>query len=508
MRSVPAFPHPNGPLDNDGGEPGKLIGDPNDARRFQEIQTAARAVVAGPLHLGQPPSPRQFAVLRMTSLATLRALGRAQLQVVAAGMVMARVRANDIDAAGDLIEALEHGVAGDFDPTLPPAVLLPFECAVAEQMIAAGRPHTATGRSGQACELANEAGDPRWVRRTLGLNAAAHALSGSLTQAEELLDQLARLEATQGWESDFPDYMGSVAGLIIAFMKLDAERIRDLLSKMQDPAPHRRKPRALMLLMAALEKHSLGDADRALQLATKITAGPESASGADLVVIAALALQGAILTARGDAFRAVTLLDGVPSPEGHFLCLPTNRASAFLALGQYNNVLEATSECMKMRSTHSVRTLPAVLLRRSIAHLRLGQEDAALHDASDALLTSATLYPSSSLYLIPRADLETLRDFVSVRRPDLKPEVLWVEQGMATVREAQSPPTPLPEMTRREKVVALHLRSSLSYPSIAEILQVAPSTLKTQALSIYRKLGVGSREEAVFILEQLGFFDQ
>jgi LuxR family maltose regulon positive regulatory protein len=53
------------------------------------------------------------------------------------------------------------------------------------------------------------------------------------------------------------------------------------------------------------------------------------------------------------------------------------------------------------------------------------------------------------------------------------------------------------ELTKRELDVLRLLIGELSNRQIAQSLYVAPSTVRTQLKSIYRKLGVHSREEAV-----------
>jgi len=53
------------------------------------------------------------------------------------------------------------------------------------------------------------------------------------------------------------------------------------------------------------------------------------------------------------------------------------------------------------------------------------------------------------------------------------------------------------ELTVRELEVLRLLTSELSNRQIAQSLYVAPSTVRTQLKSIYRKLGASSREEAV-----------
>ena len=53
------------------------------------------------------------------------------------------------------------------------------------------------------------------------------------------------------------------------------------------------------------------------------------------------------------------------------------------------------------------------------------------------------------------------------------------------------------ELTERELQVLYLLPGELSTPQMAQSLYVAPSTIRTQVKSIYRKLGVSSRDDAV-----------
>ena len=51
------------------------------------------------------------------------------------------------------------------------------------------------------------------------------------------------------------------------------------------------------------------------------------------------------------------------------------------------------------------------------------------------------------------------------------------------------------------------LSTHLSFPEIAQELFLAPSTIKTEAMSIYRKLGASSRSQAVARSRQLGLLE-
>jgi len=50
------------------------------------------------------------------------------------------------------------------------------------------------------------------------------------------------------------------------------------------------------------------------------------------------------------------------------------------------------------------------------------------------------------------------------------------------------------------------LTTHLSYQEIGERLYVSRNTVKTHALSVFRKLGVSSRSEAVERAEEIGLF--
>ena len=59
-------------------------------------------------------------------------------------------------------------------------------------------------------------------------------------------------------------------------------------------------------------------------------------------------------------------------------------------------------------------------------------------------------------------------------------------------------------MTAAELRLAPLLATRLTLQEIGERLYIARSTVKTQAISIYRKLGVTSRREAVDRLHEVG----
>ena len=62
-------------------------------------------------------------------------------------------------------------------------------------------------------------------------------------------------------------------------------------------------------------------------------------------------------------------------------------------------------------------------------------------------------------------------------------------------------------LTRAELRLLPILSTHLSFREIGERLHVSRNTIKTQAISVYRKLGVSSRSEAVAVAEDLGLVE-
>jgi LuxR family transcriptional regulator, maltose regulon positive regulatory protein len=90
------------------------------------------------------------------------------------------------------------------------------------------------------------------------------------------------------------------------------------------------------------------------------------------------------------------------------------------------------------------------------------------------------------------------------RRPDLgilprEAEELWSRHDTSRGRTVG-----VSSLTTAELRLLPLLSTHLTFPEMSERLYVSPHTVKTQAVSIYRKLGVSSRSQAVQRAQQLG----
>lgn len=78
-------------------------------------------------------------------------------------------------------------------------------------------------------------------------------------------------------------------------------------------------------------------------------------------------------------------------------------------------------------------------------------------------------------------------------------------QGVLERRVAASAAAPaVDELTDGELRVAVELRSHRSLEEIGQHLYISRNTVKTHTMSVYRKLGVSSRSEAVDRMLELG----
>jgi LuxR family maltose regulon positive regulatory protein len=95
-------------------------------------------------------------------------------------------------------------------------------------------------------------------------------------------------------------------------------------------------------------------------------------------------------------------------------------------------------------------------------------------------------------------------DEVVAHRPRLGAMVDQLEETRAQLEELISSGRGVPALTPAEARLLPFLTTNLSFREIGKDLFISPHTVKTQAISIYRKLGVASRGAAVEAARELG----
>jgi LuxR family transcriptional regulator, maltose regulon positive regulatory protein len=277
------------------------------------------------------------------------------------------------------------------------------------------------------------------------------------------------------------------------------------------------------LLAAAQLALDRGRTANALRDALQVRSA--ASRGSDLALLAeAGMLVSRVLWAQGDTAGAIHALEDVErelsehTPGGGLISrIARGRASLHLALGD----VEGATACAPWITTGPADGLPPEdRLIAAHVHLKLGDARRA-REALDTLreaglgprLSVHALRLSASAASLVGADLEAERARRAAERiarsaglfvptaPRAQPRPRYVsDRDIDRPRAAAAPSRPssaIEELTGRELEV-LHRLASSSNGAIADDLCVSVNTVKTHLKSIYRKLGVTSREAAVY----------
>ncbi|MEI5583655.1 MULTISPECIES: helix-turn-helix transcriptional regulator [unclassified Agromyces] len=209
----------------------------------------------------------------------------------------------------------------------------------------------------------------------------------------------------------------------------------------------------------------------------------------------------AFLVRRREAVAARAAIDGLGADATHSQCPATWRARLALDAGDPARAIELTDGCLAMGDGHSPRTAVRALLVAAAAHAALGDlrtadvlfaQSLSLAAPTGAVRAFAMLGPRRLAGLVNRARVEDhpaevrrLLDAIAERYP---------------VDGASAPDI----LSPRERIVLEHLVAGATQLGISSALSVSPNTVKTQVRSIYRKLGVRTRDGAVHRARTLG----
>ena len=123
--------------------------------------------------------------------------------------------------------------------------------------------------------------------------------------------------------------------------------------------------------------------------------------------------------------------------------------------------------------------------------------------SAQALLEMARAYVALGDSAGGRTVLRQIRDVLQ-QRPDLGVLPRQVDELRATLDTMRLGAPGLSSLTTAELRLVPFLPTHLSFREIGERLYISRHTVKSQALSVYRKLGVSSRSEAITCMHDLG----
>jgi LuxR family maltose regulon positive regulatory protein len=179
-------------------------------------------------------------------------------------------------------------------------------------------------------------------------------------------------------------------------------------------------------------------------------------------------------------------------------------ARVFLAEGDSKAALATAETCLAGAATQvTLRDRVSALVTAAVARRRLGQPD----QAADELGYALTLAEPHGLY-------RPFLDGGSAARSALTVLIRPANQGAAVAarilqrfdtRPARPPDAPVPvPLTGSELAVLRFLPSHMTNQEIAESLFLSINTVKTHLRSVYRKLSVTTRRQAISTAGRLG----
>jgi LuxR family maltose regulon positive regulatory protein len=395
--------------------------------------------------------------------------------------VLHRRAARWFEVHGDHESALEHAyAAGDMDRA---AAIL---AAIAFPIYASGRVATLERWLGR---FTNPALLERYPLVALH-GCSIHALRGRAQQARLWLEAAARGAEGAGRTRDSSSVAARVAVMRAWLCRDGAEQMLADAEAAAAALAEGTNWRAGALLAEGSALMLLGDAERAdAVLSAAVAAAAESGAAESQAI--ALAERSLLAAEGGEHDVADKLAESVDElvtsapVEGYpgRACALATSARRMLRHGHWNEARSALTEAQELLPFLTV-AIPWIAVR---VRLELAQGFVTLRDAEAA---QQVLDEVDEL-------LEGIPGLASLvaRTQDLRRDVDAIPEGNEGHQAGLTPAE-----LRLLPLLATHL----SFREIGDQLFVSRNTIKTQAISVYRKLGVSSRSEAVAEAQRLG----
>lgn len=454
---------------------------------------------------GQPQAPRSAMDTVLGS--RMRVAGTLSAEAAAshtAALIVALLHSGQAEEAADLADregmfAL-HRVAG----TAPAATQSACYSVLAEAYFFVGRLRDSVACGRFARSYAEEAADDGCLFRAMGVLACALAMSGDISAARKHVDAATELGEPAGWLNHHSAGFLLFAEILLLARSADASNIERAIENLTliggNDVLLRCVTRYCIVILQSV-RHEF----RELMASTRLMVqGTDAPSYPSYMRDLATSMEAIGHIQLGDPGTALTVLAGRTSTPEHSVCFEVVRATAYLQLGHFREVIDITDGCVGGHREHSIGTLVSVLLRRAMAYEALGlhaSADAeyshANHIALDSGLLSATLG-------IDVPALRLLFDRMAANQPEFSARVLERVPNDSKFPVAPKVDFERPQLTKREVVLGERLMTELSMREIADEQHVSINTVKSQVRTLYRKLGVTSREEAAFQWRRLG----
>ena len=314
----------------------------------------------------------------------------------------------------------------------------------------------------------------------LAMLAGIAAIDGDLPQARDLVTRIREGDWLVEWVDGYQGTFYRIAAALLALESGDTARARQEIDVFE---PHRKTSEhwVAMATIEAVVSLAEGNASAAAErleayAAARSREAHRAGPRRDLSGTRAL-----VQLALGDVDRARRVLEKDASDSDPRTSLA--RARLALVEGRPSDALRVLSKKALRSASPRERSDAAAL--RTAALLRSGNAGLAAEESTTLAAVLSEYGLTLPLTLLPPEHLEEVR--AELARQGLRVEV-------SSVLPSTTRAVPL---SPRERVVLEALMTEMPLPAIADLLNVSPNTIKSQLRSLYRKLDVSGREEAV-----------
>jgi len=437
--------------------------------------------------------------------------GKSDAELIEAGTALAS------QAASTIGEDAEHQAVGLLWSAIGVAALSRLRVADAREAMA------------QACRHLRRGGRAEFLVSALAWHAVSEAMYGDLLTANELITELSG-QADQAADAPWRQ-QACLASAYLHLAKDETASARRLLDRCEPDDRGRGCDGLVTSSLATVARARIalceGDQVTARRLATRLRyqgmnpAGgggrgsdaaqprnrmPATACGSAATIDSTLAtLDADIALGEGNVTGArLALARAAEDTERERADLLLGSARVSLAEGDSKAALATAETCLAGAASQvTLRDKVSALVTAAVARRRLGQAD----EAADQLGYALTLAEPHGLY-------RPFLDGGSAARSALTVLIRPANQGAAVAarilqrfdtRPARQPDAPVPvPLTGSELAVLRFLPSHMTNQEIAESLFLSINTVKTHLRSVYRKLGVTTRRQAISTAGRLG----
>ncbi len=367
----------------------------------------------------------------------------------------------------------------------------------------------AVARLDEALALASEHGHELIALDCLAQLAVVHVLRGELTRGEQLGVRAVELADRHGWCEQPAATAAHLAAGTCAYRRGEFERAEGLLARAATAADTAEPPlRLTVSLMQAYALAAAGERSAATGVLKLGAIRSELADGMPAPPFLEHVLDAAeprVLMAAGEVEQARATLAAALQRTPDSVALLVRQASLELHDGEPDLARASLARAHAMAAEQTPPPSPGTVLEgwvlRAVAEHACG-ETLAASEALDRALALAEREPFRDAFLLGGP---TVRELLELQAREGTAHPALLEVLLDGVGQTPAAGAVLAEpLTEREQRILRYLPTMLTNAEIGAEVFVSLNTVKTHLRSIYRKLDVGGRADAVEKARHLG----